>query len=188
MVDFNGIHKFAGSQYHLILSRQGKIDAIALRLTNAYGPRLALDVSGQGVLGVFFRLAASGQTISVYGDGSQLRDPIYVSDVVDAFLAVGVCASPPSRVYNVGGPEALDMQSIASIIARAAGRGSTVRCVPFPDDQAQVDIGSYVSDCSRIRRELGWFARIPLVEGAQLTLEHIWNSAQPTPREPTARE
>src|SRR5262249_43348988 len=54
-VDFNGIHKFAGSSYHLVFGRLDMLDPVILRLSNVYGPRMALDLPWQGFLGTFFR-------------------------------------------------------------------------------------------------------------------------------------
>ena len=93
-VDFNGVHKYAATMYHVMMSDLGQLDAIVLRLTNVYGPRMSLNVAGQGFLGVFFRRALLHEPIAVYGDGEQLRDPAYVDDVVDAFLAAGQLRDP----------------------------------------------------------------------------------------------
>ena len=83
-VDFNGVNKHAASSYHLLLSRMGLLDAAVLRLTNIYGPRLALNVPCQGVLSTFFARILLDQPIEIYGDGTQLRDPLYVDDAVEA--------------------------------------------------------------------------------------------------------
>ena len=54
-VDYNGVHKYATSMYHLMLARAGAIDTVVLRLTNVYGPRMALDIPCQGFLSTFLR-------------------------------------------------------------------------------------------------------------------------------------
>jgi nucleoside-diphosphate-sugar epimerase len=127
-VDFNAIHKLAGAQYHLLLSSRGEIDAAVLRLTNVYGPRMALRLPWQGFLGCFFRSVLEGEPLRVYGDGMQLRDPLYVDDAVRAFLMAGAAERLPSRIYNVGGPEALPLSRIAELMS-----GASPACVPFPD-------------------------------------------------------
>src|SRR5689334_8319670 len=77
-VDFNGVHKFAATQYHLLLTNLGDLDSVVLRLSNVYGPRMALHLPQQGFLSVFLKRALEGQPITVFGDGSQLRDPVHV--------------------------------------------------------------------------------------------------------------
>src|SRR5437868_2072185 len=88
-IDFNGIHKHAAASYHRLLTASGEIEASILRLTNIYGPRMALNIPEQGVLGHFFRRALLGDDFEVFGDGKQLRDPVYVDDIVEAFLLAG---------------------------------------------------------------------------------------------------
>jgi len=73
-VDFNGVNKHAASQYHLILSGLGLLDAAVLRLTNIYGPRLAINVPCQGVLSTYFLGVLLGRRLEVYGDGTQLLE------------------------------------------------------------------------------------------------------------------
>jgi UDP-glucose 4-epimerase len=170
-VDFNGVHKYAATMYHLMLSRNGWLDACVLRLTNTYGPRLSLDVPGQGFLSTYLRRLARGERLEVFGDGQQLRDPMYVDDVVDAFLLVGTTAQLPSRSYNIGGPEALSLQEIARQASHAAGVGEpTLR--PFPDERKAIDIGSYRTDYGRIAAELGWSPTVHFSDGITRTLAH----------------
>ncbi len=184
-VDFNGVHKYAASMYHLTLSRLGQLDAAVLRLTNVYGPRMALHIPCQGVLSTFLRRALLGQDLEVFDGGDSLRDPVHVDDAVHAFLLAGSVARLPSRTYNVGGAEALSLFRIAEIMARAAGVQVTTR--PFPAERKLIDIGSYVSDWARIRRELGWTPQVGFAEGLRRTLEwygarleHYLDPAQPT--------
>jgi UDP-glucose 4-epimerase len=169
-VDYNGVSKFAACQYHLMLTREGLLDAAVLRLTNTYGPRLALNVPCQGVLSVFFMRLMLGMPIDIFGDGSQLRDPLYVDDAVEALLQLGAVKKLPSRIYNVGGPKAMALGEIAATLCRLEGAPPPV-CRPFPRELTKIDIGSYWSDCSRIRRELGWVPRISLEDGGARTLQ-----------------
>jgi UDP-glucose 4-epimerase len=178
-VDFNGVHKFAASAYHLLLSNIGKIDAIVLRLTNVYGPRMALNIKGQGFLSAYLNNALAGQPIQIRGSGRQLRDPVHVSDVVDAFLLSGL-ASGTSRVFNIGGPEALEIQQIAKIAA-AGGHCEIVRR-EFDRAEKAIDIGSYRTDASRIARELKWQPRIRFEEGFPAALGSYEAEPQPLKR------
>ncbi len=170
-VDFNGVHKYAASMYHQMLSRSGQIDAIVLRLTNVYGPRMALDVPCQGFLNTFLRRILLGQRIEVYGDGRQLRDPMYVDDAVEAFLMAGSIPQVRSRSYNVGGPRSLSVAEIAQISSGLAG-GCELEFLPFPDEMRPIDIGSYTTDSSRIQEELGWHALVPFEDGLARAVEY----------------
>src|ERR1035441_3470707 len=144
-VDFNGVHKFAGTMYHLMFARMGLLDAAVLRLSNVYGPRMALGIPCQGFLSTFVGRVMLGETLEVFGDGSQLRDPLYVDDAVGAFLAVGAAMSLNSMTYNVGGPQPLSLMAIAETAAQLTGR-SAVALRPFPKERKQIDIGSYYTN------------------------------------------
>ncbi|HEY1340820.1 MAG TPA: NAD-dependent epimerase/dehydratase family protein [Bryobacteraceae bacterium] len=171
-VDFNGISKYAATAYHLMWSTMGRLDAIALCLTNVYGPRIALNAPCQGFLGNFIRRALLGQTIEIFGDGRQLRDPVYVDDVVDAFLLAGVAREPRTRQWNVGGPAGLPLSRIAEIAAREAGAPEPI-LRPFPEDRKKIDIGSYVTDSRRIREEAGWRPQVEMEDGLQRTFQYF---------------
>ena len=169
-VDFNGIHKDAASKYHLLLSRHGHLDCIVLRLSNVYGPRMALHLPHQGFLGVYFRMALEGKPLLIYGDGNQLRDPAHVDDIVDAFLRAGVARQPQHRVFNIGGLQTVSIQEIARTMAAAPGCLSSVRHMPFPHELKATEIGSYFTDTRRAERELGWIPKISFAEGVSGTL------------------
>jgi UDP-glucose 4-epimerase len=170
-VDFNGIHKYAAISYHLLWGEMGKLDARVLCLTNVYGPRMALNVSGQGFLGHFLRVGLTGEAIRIFGDGRQLRDPVYVDDVVEAFLLAGTAHPASRRLWNVGGGAPLSLAEIAQTISRAAGAPAP-QYEPFPAEHKSIDIGSYFTDSSRIRKDLGWRPVVPFDEGIRRTLEY----------------
>lgn len=171
-VDFNGIHKRAAEQYHDLLTRAGRLDAIVLRLSNVYGPRLATHIPCQGFLAVFLRNLLRNEEVQIYGDGLQTRDPVHVSDVVEAFLIAGRISNPRSRIYNIGGPVALPIIQIAQTFCRSVGTGSP-RVQRFPQALKAISIGGFASDCSRAQRELGWSPTISLEKGVQATVSDL---------------
>ena len=169
-IDFNGVHKFAATQYHLLLSRRGELDAVILRLSNVYGPRMALHLRQQGFLSTYIHSALAGKPLEVFGDGTSLRDPVYVDDVVDAFLLAGL--SPrSSSAYNVGGSERLTINEIAEITS-ASSHGLPVIRRAFPEALRDIDIGSYATNNSLIGRELGWRPGVSFRDGISRTLDY----------------
>jgi UDP-glucose 4-epimerase len=153
------------------LSQGGLLDACVLRLTNVYGPRLSLDAPDQGVFSAFLRKLVRGERLQVFGDGKQLRDPVFVDDAVEAFLLAGAVARLPSRSYNIGGPAALELGDIAARASVAAGVAPPV-LRPFPAGMKAIDIGSYYADWSRIECELGWRPRTAFDDGIAQTLAY----------------
>ena len=94
------------STYHLVYNNVFGVRACSLRLTNVYGPRQLLKHNRQGFIGWFIRLAIEDREIQIYGDGSQLRDFVYVDDAADAFLRAGASDAANGQVFNVGGDRA----------------------------------------------------------------------------------
>jgi UDP-glucose 4-epimerase len=172
-VDFNGIHKRAAEHYHLMLSRDGQVDAIVLRLTNVYGPRLAIGVSGQGFLPAFLGRVLRGEGLEVFGDGSQLRDPVYVDDVVDAFLLAAVQPTGGDRLFHLGGPEPLSLLEIARRISEEAGIAAEVVRRPFPVEHLAFDIGSYTTDDRRLQAAMNWAPGTGFTDGIRQTLAYF---------------
>jgi len=186
-VDFNGVHKYAATQYHLMLHRMGLLDAVVIRLTNVYGPRMALDVPCQGFLSTYLRKALTAQALEIFGDGRQLRDPLYVDDAVEAFLAAGAARDLPRHAYNAGGPAPLSLAEIAESLSAVAGLPAPSRR-PFPQERKAIDIGSYYTDSTKIGEDLRWRPATSFAEGAARTLAfyrerlpHYLDAGNPNP-------
>jgi UDP-glucose 4-epimerase len=169
--DINGVNKAAGEYYHLLYNNVFGIRACSLRLTNVYGPRQLVRHNRQGFIGWFIRLAIEGREIQVFGDGSQLRDFVYVDDAVDAFLRAGATDVCNGDVFNVGGDEPVSHKDLVAMLIDAAGSGS-VRYVEWPADKKRIDIGSFYTDSSKFRNAVGWSPRIGLREGLQRTIAY----------------
>jgi UDP-glucose 4-epimerase len=169
-VDVNGITKWAAEQLHLLYTELYGVRASAVRLTNVYGPRQRLQGDLQGFLPIFVRRALSGEPITVFGDGAQQRDCLYVDDVVECLLLAARSTEATGEVFNVGNDERLSLRQIAETVVDAAGSGS-VESVPWPPDRDAIDIGSYYGDSSKAKRVLGWEPRTPFAEGIRKTID-----------------
>jgi UDP-glucose 4-epimerase len=123
----------------------------------------------QGFIAWFIRLAIEGREIQVFGDGSQVRDFVYVDDAVEAFLRAGTNDSCNGEAYNVGGDEHIAHRDLVRLLVELAGRGS-YRFVEWPADKKAIDIGSFYADSSRFRSVTGWTASVTLREGLARTL------------------
>jgi len=167
--DVNGINKAAGEYYHLVYNNVFGVRACSLRLTNVYGPRQLIKHNRQGFIGWFIRLAVEGRQIEIYGDGSQLRDFVYVDDAADAFLRAGVSDACNGEVFNVGGTEPISHSALTDLLVRTAGSGS-VRHVDWPESKKAIDIGSFYADSSKFKQTTGWTPAVPLAEGLRRTV------------------
>jgi UDP-glucose 4-epimerase len=170
-VDVNGINKAAGENYHLLYNNVFNVRACSLRLTNVYGPRQLIKHNRQGFIGWFIRLALEGGEIQIFGDGSQIRDFVYVDDAADAFLRAGASDACNGQIFNVGGSEPMSHKDLAALLVDVAGAG-TVRHVPWPEEKKAIDIGSFYADSSRFQNAVGWQPCVPLRSGFGQTLAY----------------
>jgi UDP-glucose 4-epimerase len=181
--DINGVNKAAGEYYHLLYNHVYGIRACSLRLTNVFGPRQLIKHNRQGFIGWFIRLAIEGREIQIFGDGSQLRDFLYVDDAADAFIRAGAADVCAGEVFNVGGDEPVSHRNLVSILTDVAGAGS-VKYVEWPPEKKRIDIGSFFSDSTRFRTTTGWRPRIGLREGFERTIafyrEHMHHYVEDT--------
>jgi UDP-glucose 4-epimerase len=159
-----GVHKLAAEQYLLLYQRLYGIRVSILRITNPYGPFQRPEQNRYGIVNWFIHQAMQDLALTVYGDGSQVRDYVHIDDVVDALLAAGASRRADGRIFNVGAGRGISFIEMAELVVRAARRGH-VKHVDWPADAAVVETGDFVADTSLIATELGWKARIPFESG-----------------------
>lgn len=166
--DANGIAKTAGEAYHFLYHAHYGLRATSLRISNTYGPRHQMRHPRQGVFGWFVRQALDDAPLLVFGDGRQVRDAVYVDDVVEALCRAGASEAADGEAFNLGAsPVAL--VEFAEAVVRAAGRGR-VELRPYPESSRRVEVGDYVADTSKIRQRLGWRPAVSLEEGLARTV------------------
>ena len=169
--DVNGINKAAGEYYHLVYNNVFGIRAAALRLTNVYGPRQLIKHNRQGFMAWFIRLAIEDREIDVFGDGSQVRDFVYVDDAVEAFLIAGMCEGCNGEAFNIGGDEHMAHRDLVKLLVGLAGTGR-YRFIEWPAEKKAIDIGSFYADSTRFRTASGWAPTVTLREGLARTLAY----------------
>ena len=167
-MDVNGVSKLAGEQLHLVYHTAYDMPTTSLRLTNVYGPRQRLTSDELGFLPVFIRKALLNEEISIFGDGEQRRDCVYVDDVVEALIAA-TAPEAVGRIFNVGNVVDQSLAEIASAIIEACDSTGGLKLVPWPHDHQRIDIGSFHTDGSKIAGILGWKATTALEMGLRET-------------------
>jgi UDP-glucose 4-epimerase len=169
--DVNGVNKAAAEYYHLVYDQVFGVRACSLRLTNVYGPRQLVKHNRQGFIGWFIRLAVEGGEIQIYGDGSQLRDFVFVDDVVDACLRAGASDMVNGEALNVGGTQPISHRDLVQLLIKVAGSGS-VKFVEWPDEKKAIDIGSFYSDSTKFSASVGWSPRVSLEDGLRRAVDY----------------
>jgi nucleoside-diphosphate-sugar epimerase len=168
----HAIHKLMAEQYLRLYQRLYGISYAVARVTNPYGPGQPRSRIDYGVVNRLIHLALAGETLPIYGDGRQRRDYIYIDDVVEALLALGLPDGPSlaaSGVFNVGTGIGTSIADMATAITRTAG-GGRLGFVPWPPLAEQIETGDFVADITRIRAEFGWQPAVALEEGLRRTV------------------
>jgi nucleoside-diphosphate-sugar epimerase len=168
----HAIHKLMAEQYLRLYQRLYGISYAVARVTNPYGPGQPRSRIDYGVVNRLIHLALVGETLPIYGDGRQRRDYIYIDDVVEALLALGLPDGPSlaaSGVFNVGTGIGTSIADMATAITRTAG-GGRLGFVPWPPLAEQIETGDFVADITRIRAEFGWQPAVALEEGLRRTV------------------
>lgn len=168
--DVNGVNKMAGEWYHLLYNNVYNLRAVALRLTNTYGPRMRVKDARQTFLGVWMKLIAEGQPFAVWG-GEQLRDFTYVDDAVDALLRAAEVEGVEGQAYNLGGDCVVSLQDLAKTLSKVAG-DAPFEIKAFPAERKRIDIGDYYADDRAFRTATGWKPKVPLEDGLRRTLDY----------------
>ncbi len=96
------VHKLAGEHYASIYHKLHGLETVALRYFNVYGPRQDPSSPYSGVISIFMSKAIANSPPTIYGDGAQYRDFIFVADVVQANLQAAVSTKAPGQVFNIG--------------------------------------------------------------------------------------
>ena len=158
-----GITKLAIEKYILLFERLYGIKSIILRLANPYGERQRVETA-QGAVAVFLKRALQQQQLDVWGDGTVIRDYIYIGDVAEAFARAAEYQGEHS-VFNIGSGHGTSLNELLAMIERSLGRQIKRRYLegrPF-------DVRSNVLDIALAARELKWTPRVSLEQGLSIT-------------------
>lgn len=166
-----GLSKLSVEHYARWFRRRRGLDVVTLRYGNVYGPRQ--DPRGDaGVIAIFCDRVLAGRRPTIYGDGRQTRDYVFVIDIIAANLAAARAGELVHDVYNVGTGIEISVLELARSVAVAAG----VDPAEFAPEFAPVRPGELDRSCldvTRARRELGLPPPISLADGLARTLEWV---------------
>jgi nucleoside-diphosphate-sugar epimerase len=147
---FYAVSKLTGERYVRLAADLLSLPTVCLRYFNVYGlPMEANDYTG--VISIFLRRLEAGEPLTIYGDGEQLRDFIYVEDVVQANLRAAL-GGRPGAVYNIGTGAGTTVRELASVLMTLTGRESPIEYAAFRD----AEVRRSLADTTLARRELGF--------------------------------
>jgi len=153
--------KLMGEYYCRLFYMHYDLETVALRYFNVFGPRQNPRSEYAAVIPRFIAAVLTGEQPTIYGDGEQTRDFVYVQNVVDGNLAAASSVTAPGNVYNLACGERISLNQLLEQIGGVTGRDVRAHYEPARTG----DIRDSVADVSAARRDLGYKPRVSLAEG-----------------------
>lgn len=164
-----GIIKGAVEYYLELYQKLHGLRPVAIRAANPFGPRQG-HVGTQGVISTFLRCVAEGRPIEIWGDGSVVRDYLYVRDLAECCVLAS--ESDMTGALNVGSGQGRSLNDVVGTMERVTG----IRLAPAFKPARSVDVAYSVLDCTRAQETLGWRANTRFEDAMALTW--AWVQAQ----------
>jgi len=165
------IHKLTSEKYLLMYHSDFGIPVIIFRITNPYGIRQQIKHNKYSLVGWFIRMAMENKTITIFGDGKQLRDYIYVEDIIEAFLLSAANPKSNGEIINLGSGYSSEFGEMVNNIIRIVGSGQ-ITYMDWPANYERIETGNFQVDISKLRSLTGWAPSIKLEEGIRQTYEY----------------
>jgi UDP-glucose 4-epimerase len=160
-----GVSKLAGEHYLRALGALRNFEGVAMRYANVFGPRQD-PKSEAGVVSIFVSRMLAGQPLTVYGDGRQTRDYVFVKDVARANVLASTVELPPvttheSRAFNVATSTEMSVLELAEAVGVAMGRNPEIQLA----DPRAGELSRSSLDTAKARRILGWTPTYSFADG-----------------------
>lgn len=162
-----GISKLIIEKYLNLYKYIHGLDYRVLRLSNPYGP-YQTSKKKQGVISAFINKAIQGKPIEIWGDGSVIRDYVYIDDVVEALIR-SMVHEGDARIFNIGSGLGLSLSDIVNALKRHFGADISVERKP----SRRVDIPVSILDTTRAATDLDWIPQTKFDDGLRSTIEWI---------------
>jgi UDP-glucose 4-epimerase len=160
------VSKLAAEFYFFALGELYGIEAVALRIFNAYGPAQRVPPAHAPVVPLFARHVMNGTSLVVHGSGEQTRDYVHVDDVVEALLSAATAPRVSGQIINIGSGVETSIGTLIATLGRVTGRRPDVILNP----QLSGGIPRLVADLTLAHRLLGYQPQVALVEGLERLL------------------
>ena len=168
--------KLAGELYLCSYAEMYGISPISLVLANVYGPRQN-PLGQSGVVAILGNALITGRPVTIYGDGTAVRDYVYVDDVVDAFMCAGQLPPEVMGTYNIGTGEQTTVSEVYRLLAAAVGVSTPPRYAAARTGE----VHAIALDSKEAREELGWKPSINVVDGIQRTAHWLRGTLESVP-------
>jgi UDP-glucose 4-epimerase len=168
------VHKLTGEKYLYIYNKVYGLNTTTLRFANVFGERQTMKVTNRGILNQMIRRTFLGEPITVYGDGSFIRDYSYIKNFIDACILAALSPNTNGEVYMMGSGKGLSFKDMVTKINETVkdltGKSTEIKNVPFPETEKKIDRGDIIIDYSKFNKATGWFPKVSFEEGLKRTI------------------
>ncbi len=171
-LDLYSAHRSLAEKQVLIYAQVHRLAACVVRFANVYGPRAHVRTSRFGFMNFFIGLALQDRDVTVFGDGAQMRNVLFVGDAVEALLTAATHEEAVGEVFFATADSQYSVSIIAERIVALMGSGR-VRHVPWPKEKAAIEVGDAVISNQRIKQVLGWRPQYDLDAGLAATRDYF---------------
>jgi len=161
------VSKWAAEQYVQMIGALSGIETVVLRIFNAYGPRQSLPASHAPVVPRFLYQVLTSGSVVVFGDGTQTRDFVYVTDVVKGMVNAAAIKAAVGQTFNLGSGQEISLNQLIEAIGPVTGK----RVTPLYNRDKAGGVRRLVADISKARLILGFQPQISLTEGLRRLME-----------------
>ena len=165
-----GASKLAGEGYCSAYNRTFGIDTVILRFGNVYGPG---SIHKSSVVAKFIRRAFNGETLEIYGDGSQTRDFIYIDDLIDAVLLAATTDNIGGEAFQIATNKETTIGEMTGLLIAALKKAGIHNVKVINAEKRLGDVKRNFADTTKARNRLGWTCKISLEEGLQRTVNYF---------------
>jgi UDP-glucose 4-epimerase len=174
-----GASKLSGEGYCSAYFRTFGVETVALRFGNVYGP---LSGHKNSVVARFIKRATSGETLEIYGDGTQTRDFIYVGDLINAVRLSATVEGVGGEIFQIATSAETTVQELTEKLLPALASAGVKDVEVRYTEARRGEVRRNYADTTKAERRLGWRAEVGLDEGLHRTVE--WFMESPGPRAP----
>jgi len=172
-----GAQKLCGEIYCQTFWRAYRLETVALRYFNVFGPRQDPSSPYSGVMAKFIPMVLENRQPTIYGDGTQTRDFVFVSNIVDANLAACTAEGVAGGVFNIACGNRISVNSVLEQLNTITGKNIAANFIERRTSRRAGDIIHSVADITRARTLLNYPAKTPFEEGLRRTVD--WYRANP---------
>ena len=174
------MHKLFAEQQLALATEQGILQGVSLRLANVYGPSESCSFAAdRGVLNSIAMRAMAGIDLNIFGDGNYLRDYVYISDIVSAFLLAGISSNIEGQSFNIASGNGRTIreafETVSKIANRLTGKFISVNSAPWPPTASLIEFRNFVGDSEKYAAATNWRPAIAFERGVEILLSKYLN-------------